>query len=790
MKRVRSYFPKVYHALNFAGLSVCLATCLYIFIYVHDEFSYDRFHRDADQIYRVALTLKFGQLDVFQPMASPPLSSAMQREIPEVQDAIRLYGLEITHSFRRQELAFTEKRVLYADSNFFSFFTFPLVEGDPATALRNPQTIVLTEALAVKYFGSTKCVGDLLVVDGETYSVTGVTRQPPEASTIAFDALLSMSSQPLALSTTWMGNRFFTYVKLVPGANAKEADMKLDDLVLKHIGPDLQRSLGISLQTFLQQKNTIGYDLHPLSETHLVSHYRKDMTPASDIRYIYMFGAVGLALFLIACFNFINLSTSQFIHEVRSMALRKTLGADRVQLITAMGKKVLKTTSCAAGISLLILYLLLPSINRLSGKALSANILIQPSILAALVVMVLTFSLLSSLYPAIYLTSFSPGQALRGQVTNRGGQSVRTGLVLLQQIFSTGSIVFTLVMLSQMDFVLNHTLGFKKEGVIALRNTDRIGNNANSLKDALLRESAIVAASFTDRLVFDKMSGEAVREPNQEQSHILNFYVSDEDQLKTMEFKLIAGRFFSRDFLSDSNAVVINEEAYRELGWTSVDNKELAADDDIRFKVVGVVNNFNYESLRNEIRPLIIFYSANTAAVLNIRFANLDAAEVVQLLQDKWSQYGNGEPFEYTFLDQDFDALFKTESRSAGLLTLFSGLIIFVSCLGLFSLSYYTAEKRTREFGIRKVLGSTNREIALLMVRQFAMLTLYAALIAAVPTYYLSKGWLDGFAYKYTITQEPFVVAIVISLVLSGITVAFHSLRAAFLSPVEALRSE
>lgn len=776
--------------MNLAGLSICLAACLYIFMYIHDEYSYDRFHRDANQIYRLALTLKFGQLNVFQPMVSPPLGQAMQQEIPEVQHSIRLYGLDMTHAVRHEDLAFTERRVLYADSNFFTFFTFPLIEGSASDALLKPNSIVLTQTLAMKYFGSTKCLGGLLVVDGQAFSVTGVTRQPPGNSSIAFDALLSMNSLPLASSHTWMGNRFFTYVKLVPGANAAEVDKKLDDLVLKNIGPDLQRSLGISLQTFLQQKNTIGYDLHPMTETRLVSHFQKDMTPASDMRYIYTLGAVGLALFLIACFNFVNLSTSQFVNQVKAMALRKTLGADRWQLALLMGKDVLKTTCLAAALSLVLLYLLLPAINNLAGKELRSTALYEPVNLLAITGMVLLFSLLSTAYPAIYLSSFSPGQALRGTVNNRGHQPVRTSLVVFQQVVSMAIIVFTLVMLNQMDFLLDHTLGFKKEGIVALRNADRIGNNANALKTALLQESAFVAASFSDRLVFEKMSGEAVRVPNQEQSHIMNFYVSDEDQLAVMEFNLVAGRFFSKDFISDSNAVVINEAAYRELGWTSIENKELAADDDIRFKVVGVINNFNYESLRSDIRPLLIFYSHHTSTVLNVRFTNTSPGKVVERLKENWDRYGNGEPFDYSFLDQDYDALFKSESRISRLLVLFSSLIILVSCLGLFSLSYYTAEKRTREFGIRKVLGSTNREIAWLMVRQFAMLTLYAALIAAAPAYYLSKGWLDGFAYKYTITQEPFVVAILISLVLSGITVAFHSLRAAFLSPVEALRSE
>jgi putative ABC transport system permease protein len=776
--------------VNIGGLTLSLSACLFIFLYLQDELSFDQFHKDAKNIHRISLTLKFNDLDVFIPMASAPLGAAMTAQIPEVRESFRFYGLDATHTFRYGDKAFTEKRVLYADSNLFSFFSFHLREGNKKTALNEPNTVVITPALALKYFNRENALGQLLFIDGETFTVSGIVESPPSNSHIRFDALLSMRSTPFANSHSWMGNRFLTYIKLNPGSDLIEVGKKLDNLVLANIGPDLENSLGVSLEQFLEQKNKIGYNLHPLIETHLYSKFPRDITPASDITYVYLFAAVGLALLLISCFNFMNLSTAQFASHVRANSIRKTLGASRWQLITSFLSQTLILCAIAWLISAVVVYSAMPWLNSISGKSFAPSIVVNGSGIFAGLIMALFAAIISASYPSYYLTSFNPAESLRGKFnTTSRSEYIRKGLVVFQYTVSIGMIAFTLVLFDQLDFITHQHLGFAKENIIALKNIDRIGHNATPLKNALLTEQGVIAASFTDRTIFERMSGEALRVPNNPQSHIMNYYVADEDQLKVMGCKIIAGRFFSKDFPSDSNAVVINEAAMSDLGWQDVESKELAADGDIRYTVVGVINNFNYESLRNDIKPLLIFYNPQPGSTLTIRYAG-DSRDLISMLDKNWKQFGNGEPFEYSFLDQDFNTFFQSESRIGKLLTLFSSGVILIACLGLFALSSFTAEKRTREIGIRKVVGASVNQVTALLSMQFARLIVIAFLLSVVPSFLISQKWLEGFAFHYRLTVAPFLIAGGSALIISLVTIAYHAIKAARTNPAKALCSE
>lgn len=776
--------------INIGGLTLSFSACLFIFLYLQDELSFDQFHHDARDIHRISLTLKFNDLDVFIPMASAPLGAAMTAQIPEVRESFRFYGLDATHTFRYEDKAFTEKRVLYADSNLFSFFSFHLTEGNKNTALSEPNTVVITPALALKYFNREKALGQLLLIDGETFTVSGIVESHPSNSHIRFDALLSMRSTAVANSNSWMGNRFLTYIKIHQGSDPIEVGKKLDNLVLANIGPDLENSLGVSLEQFLKQKNKIGYDLHPLTETHLYSKFPRDITPASDITYIYLFSAVGVALLLIACFNFMNLSTAQFASHVRANSIRKTLGASRWQLIASFLRQTFILCAIAWLVSLVVLYGVMPWLNSISGKSFAPAVVISRSSIFAGLIMAFFAAILSASYPSYYLTSFSLTESLRGKLTTpTRSEYIRKGLVIFQYVVSIGMIAFTLVLFRQLDFINHQHLGFAKENIIALKNIDRIGRNAAPLKIALMAEPGIIAASFTDRTTFERMSGEALRIPNNPQSHIMNFYVADEDQLNVMGLKLIEGRFFSKDFPSDSNAVVINEAAMRDLGWQDVESKELAADGDVRYKVVGVINNFNYESLRNEIKPLVIFYNLQPGNTLTIRYTG-DSHALISRLEKNWRQFGNGEPFEYSFVDQDFHTLFQSESRIGKLLTLFCGGVILIACLGLFALSSFMAEKRTREIGIRKVVGASFNQVTALLSIQFARLIIIAFFLSIVPSFLISQKWLEGFAFHYHLTAAPFLMAGAAALLISLVTIAHHSIKAAKTDPVKALRSE
>jgi putative ABC transport system permease protein len=776
--------------LNIAGLWLSITSSLFIFLYLHDELNYDRFHKEASNIYRISLTLKFNDLDLYVPMASPPLGMAMSKQIPEVRESLRLYGIDKNHVIRYQTKSFTEKKVLYADANFFSFFDFVLIKGDKKTALQEPNSIVITSELANKYFGKEDPIGKLIMVDGVTFSVTGIAASAPTNSHIVFDALMSMSSNKISFSTSWMGNQFLTYVKIFSVADPKEVDKKLDNLVLQNIGPDLENSLGVSLGEFLKQKNKIGYDLHPLVQTHLYSKFPRDITPAGDVMYVYLFIAIGISLLLMGCFNFMNLSTAQFTDHIRRNSIQKILGASRVQLVTDFIKHTFRLCIGAALISWLSFYLLIPAFNGLSGKSFHPDVTWSLPVLIYLTTVTVLISILSASYPALYLSSFNPADGLRQMVPTGGSEKARQWLVTVQFVLSIITVTFTMVILFQLEFISQRNLGFNKDKIITLGNIDRLGANSVPLKNALLNENGIEAVSFSDRLLFERMSGEAVRVPSNPQSHIVNFYVSDEDQLKVMGFKLVSGRFFSKDFKSDSNAVVINEAAMRDLGWKNFEERDLAADADIRYKVVGVIGDFNFESLRREVKPLMIFHSPLPGNTLNIRYGNVEPTALIELLRKNWKQYGNDEPFEYSFLNQDFDKLFKTETKVGKLLTLFCGTVIGITVIGLFALSRFAAQKRTREIGIRKVLGASVKNIIGLLSRQLTKLFYLALACALAPSYIVSKWWLESFAYHQENIIGPFLIATTSIAIIAAITFAYHSLRAASLDPVKTLRTD
>jgi putative ABC transport system permease protein len=562
----------------------------------------------------------------------------------------------------------------------------------------------------------------------------------------------------------------------------------MDNLVLKNIGPDLENSLGVSLQQFLQQKNKIGYDLHRMVDTHLKSQFPRDITPASDILYVYLFSAIGFALLLIACFNSMNLSTARFVGQLRAVSIRKMLGATRGSLIYSFFNQSIRISFLSASISILLAYLLLPYVNFISGKAFDLSSLLNWTTITCLFLIALATGLLSASYPSFYLTSFKPSESLRGKSGNGShSELVRNVLVSFQYGISITMAVFTIVLFGQLDFIQHQDIGFQKERIISLRNIDRLGTNALPFKNALVAEEVVAAASFTDRTIFERMSGEAVRVPGESQSHIMNFYISDEDQLDVMGYQLTMGRFFSKDFQSDSTAVVINQAAMKELGWTTIEGKELAADGELRYKVVGVISDFNYETLRSEIKPLLMLYQAKPGNVLTIRFKG-NPADIRQAVKKNWELYGNNEPMEYAFVDEDFERLFLSEVRIGRLLTLSCITILVIASLGLFALSSFVAEKRTKEIGIRKVMGATSSDIRQLLLSHFLKLILIAFLFSLPFSYYLSQRWLEGFAFRQPLTFVPFAVAGIGALLISLLTLSYYAIRASRTDPASALR--
>jgi len=782
-----------YSTINLLGLAAGVTCCLFVILYVADELSYDKFHYDAENIYSIGLHGKIAGQEIFTASSCPPLHQAMVEEIPGIEQATRISRRD-NMVFKQEEKIFTENRIIFADSNFFQFFSFKLIEGDPVTALKAPNSVVLSEELAQKYFNG-DALGKLMTIgnDNETYRVTGIAENAPHNSHFLYNALISTSSdKPQFENGIWLNNSLYTYVRKNPQTTVASVNEKLQEMVAKYTAPQIEQFIGVSFDKFLEQGNVYSYVLYPTLDTHLYSEWNDSIEANSDITYVYIFSAVGLFILIIACINFMNLSTARSSGRAKEVGLRKTLGSYREQMIAQFLAESTIYGLVAIIIAVGLTYLLLPQFNLLAGKQLAFGALLSPTFFAGVIGLVLVIGLLAGSYPAFYMTSFSAVEVLKGKV--RAGlksKGVRSGLVVFQFSLSIILIIATTVVYQQIEFLQSRNMGLDKQNVIALRNTRNLKTNQQAFKNTLLDFPEIENASYTNNVFPGINNTTAFRSASDQKDHIMGRYVADFDHSATLKFEMAEGRFFSREFPSDSMAVVINEAAVRELGWANPLEEELIdynGNDQVTMKVIGVVKDFNFESYKTKVRPLVIILT-NSANNLLIRYSG-DPSAAVKNVEELWKKYASGQPFEYVFLDQNFDQLFREEQRLSTLFSIFTGLAIFIACLGLFALAAFTAEQRTKEIGIRKALGATVFNITKLLSREFTVLVLIAFVLAIAPSYYLLNSWLDQFAYKVEISVLVFVVSGVGALLIAWLTVIFQALKAGMAKPINSLRYE
>jgi putative ABC transport system permease protein len=786
---------KLFSAINIAGLTVGVAACLFIFIYVKDELSYDRFHKDADQIYRVGLMGKMAGQEFNVSASCYPVGPTMKDEIPGITDYTRIWPASNTVVFAFEDKSFSEKKVFYADSNFFSFFSFELIEGDVNTVLTEPNAVVLTEDLAKKYFGNDTPVGKLLTIghNKKSFKVTGVAKNVPHNSHFQFHALLSFSTVDNEIYKGWTGNSLFTYVKIAKSTNPATVDANLEELVIKHVGPEIEQ-LGLTIEQFKEQGGKYSYMVYPMVDTHLYSKLEGDPEPGGDIKYVYIFIAVGIFILLIACINFMNLSTARSAGRAKEVGLRKTLGSMRSQLIGQFLSESIIYSFIAMVLALALAYLLMPAFNVLSGKALLFSSLLDPVFVVVAVSLLVIIGLLAGSYPALYLTSFNPVEVLKGKI--RSGmktKGVRSLLVVVQFSVSIFLIAATLVVFQQLNFMQERNLGIDKNQVITVQNMRNLKENRKAFKDQLDQLSGITASSYTNNLFPGINNINVFRIADSEQDRLLASYFADWDHQAVMKFKLKEGRYFSRDLASDSTACLINESAVRELGWTletavGAQLVDFSGEESKKITVIGVVEDFNYESLKNQVRPLVIQLT-DISRQLMVRYDG-NPLDVTSRIEKLWKEFAPGVPFEYSFMDQDFDALFRAEMRLRDLFTIFSLLAIFIACLGLFALAAFLTEQRTKEIGIRKAMGASVSGLVLTLSKEFLILVGISFVLAVIPAWYFMGQWLADFAYRIEMNIAVFVFAGLIAFVVASLTIGFQALKAAKTNPVNSLRYE
>ncbi len=784
---------KFFAIINILGMTIGVTACLLIMLYISDELSYDKFHSNGDRIYQVGLHGKIGGQDIMTANTCPPMAAALVADIPEVEAATRIegYGQLV---MKIADKSFTEERIFYADSNFFEFFSFKLLEGDVKNALKEPNSLVLSENSAKKIFGTEPAIGKLVTVgtDNKTFKVTGIAANCPANSHFRFNILISAVSSENLKQNIWLNNGMYTYFLLRENSSVQAVNKKYENLVDKYVGPEVEKFMGTSLKQMKEAGGAYGYYSTKLSNIHLHSVSQDGIEPGGSVMYVYFFGGIGMFIIIIACINFMNLSTAKSAGRAKEVGLRKTLGSLRSQMVWQFLAESVMYSLVAVLLSLVICYILLPSFNLLAGKELAMNVLGQPIFIAGIIGLIVLLGLLAGSYPAFYLTSFTPVEVLKGKVkAGLKSKGIRSMLVVLQFGLSIFLIIFTIVVYQQIQFMQEKNLGIDKNNIIVINSASRLGNNKETFRNSLKQQTGISQVSYTNNNFPGVNNTTVFKTADSDQDHIMGLYVADYDHQAVMKFELKEGRFFSKDFPSDSLAIVLNEAAVREFGWKDPLNHEILYNGNSsnqRLKVIGVMKDFNFESFKTKVRPLSVMLTQNSNRLM-VRYEGNPTA-VVASIEKLWKQNAGNEPINYSFLDDNFDELFRAEQRMGKIFSIFSGLAIFIASLGLFALATFTAEQRTKEIGIRKAMGATTFGLTLLLSREFTRLVLIAFIPAAGLGWYISNNWLKDFAYRIDVNPLVIILSGVLAIVIAWVTVSFQSIKAARSNPVESLRYE
>ena len=789
---------KLYSLINLTGLAIGLAACLMIWLWVQDEMNYDRFHTNAERIYRVERKIDFRDIHTQTPSTSGPFGPALVNDYPEIANYVRVHRNEL--SIKDHRNLFHKQQIIVADNSIFEIFDFHLESGDPKTALTQPKSIVLTRDNALKYLGTADAVGKSLNVDWRgtvaDFQVTGILEEVPHNSHVQFDVLASISSYPPEELNFWHNNFLYTYVLLREGTSVEETEKKFSVFLTKYMGADITKILGPETDV----NDVFQLKLYPLLDIHLYPAQEFEIEPQGRISSIYLFSAIAFLILIIACINFMNLSTARASKRAREVGIRKTVGAHRRQLRGQfLGESVL-LAFMALILAVLLIRLFIPVFNSISGKFLSMGMLFHVSNWIILIGIALAAGLLAGLYPAFYLTRFDPAKVLKGGVQSGTGKSIfRRSMAVIQFVISITLIIGTLIIFKQMDYIQKKSLGFDKENVIILSAESKIiHQNIDAFRNTLTQDPRIKSVAVSSNVPGSaRFTDTTYKRPDTDDIFPLIFMTADYEFVETYGFEVTHGRAFSKEFGADiDGAIMLNQAAAREIGYMpeeAVGKKLLRFMSLNEFKeltIVGVVKDFHFKSLHKIIDPILLSLDPQNFNTISVRIRPGDIRGTIGFIQQKWGDIFPGEQFEYNFLDSRINLLYRSESRMRSIFLIFSILSIFVACLGLFGLAAFTAEERTKEIGVRKVLGASAANILLLLSKEFSKWVLMANLIAWPIAYYMMNRWLQNFAYQTSIGLWPFLLSALLALIIALFTVSYQSVRAALADPVDCLRYE
>ncbi|HYE55423.1 MAG TPA: ABC transporter permease [Chitinophagaceae bacterium] len=792
---------KVFSFLNILGLAIGLCCFMLIAMYVLDELSFDKHHVKADRIYRVNSDIKFGGSELRLPVSPDIMGATLKKDYPQVEEYTRIYSSSGPKLVKKGNDFINEPDVCHADSTIFRVFTLPLLSGDANTALNEPNTVVISESAAKKYFDTKDAVGKMLETNDNNstvYKVTGVMKDMPENGHFRFDMLFSMDNVNYGWGN-FTSHNFHTYLLLKPGTSPQEFEKNFTGYINRYVLPQVRQFMQInSIDEFEKSGNKLTYSLMALRDIHLRSDRPFEITPPRSIQHVYIFSAIALLVLLIACINFMNLSTARSANRAREVGIRKVLGTRRQQLIAQFLSESTLIVIISMVLALGLAGIVLQLFNNIASKSLTLTDLLNIKLLPVLIALPFVVGLFAGSYPAFFLSAFKPIDVLKGKLKS-GARSggFRSVLVVFQFFISIGLIICTIVTFRQLNYIQTKNLGFSKDQVLIINDAYALRNNLDAYKQEMLKIAGVTSATVSGFLPVSNSwrndntySTEAVMDAKN--GFNMQTWRVDHDYFKTMGMEIKSGRAFSRDFGSDSSGIVINEAVAKIMGMEDPVGKKLYARPDdtvISYTIIGVIKNFHFESLREGIAPLC-FRLGSSPGSLCMKVESKNIPAVLKQAEAKWKAMAPGMPFSHRFLDESFDEMYRTEQRFSNLALTFAVLAIVVACLGLFGLASFIAEQRTKEIGIRKVLGLSVQGIVKLLSKDFLILVLIAFVVASPLAWYFMHTWLQDFAYRVDIAWWVFALAGALAVMIALITVSFQAIKAAMMNPIKSLRTE
>jgi len=810
---LRSYFlvalrnlwrQKGYTLINILGLTVGLASTILILLYVINEMTYDRFHEKADRIYRIWISGSMPATEMRHAVSSPPMAEALLNDYPEVEQVVRMRkaGGWIV---KRGDVTFqeTDDDFVFVDSTFFDVFSFKLLKGNPKTCLTEPRSIVLSEDYARKYFGDEDPMGQTLKIEQDTNLsvITGVMQDMPQNSHFHYNMLGSLSTLGDSRSTNWVNHNYYTYVVLQKGTNPQEFESRLREMLFKYVGPMLEQFMGVTVEQFEDAGNSYGYKIQNIRDIHLHSHLMYEHEPNGNPLYVYVFFVAAILILAVAVVNFMNLATARSATRAREVGLRKVAGGKRRQLIAQFLTESVILTLLSLVAAVALVYLLLPRYDNMIQLSLRFDVFSSAWIIPVLIAFAIVVGVAAGSYPAFVLASFKPAEVFHSERSKSGKGLLRSMLIVLQFTVTIVILVGTVVVNRQLHYMQNTEPGFNRDNLLLLKRSDLLRDRIDAFKEQITQHSNVIAAANATHVPTREFSENAHWLEGWDRSEIFTLattYVSY-DYDKALGLEMVSGRFFDREMPTDSFAVVINEAAVRALGLEDpLNNRFLEpgenGEEDRFMPIIGVVRDFHFASLQSEIAPMAMhFMRGNYEGVVTIRLGDGNRAETISYIENSWKEFTNDAPFEYTWMADEYVKMYATEKRTSQILMVFSILSIFLTCLGLLGLISYTTNQRTREIGIRKIMGASVQMVMRLLSREVINLLAISGLIS-IPAYFGARAWLQKFAYHIHFQVGIYflilIMVILVVLLLSMLTVSFHSYRAATANPADSIRDE